>query len=226
MNSTGLYDTFRSDVVDTARPYLWTDDDVWRYAADAHRMFIRLTGGISDFMSEACEVPVVAGEAVVELHPSLLRIMSATLRGTKREVEVINPTDVVKMRTTDYGQIKQLIMDDKQGPVRYFVLGLQKGYARLVQVPVENDFIDLQIYRLPLKAIDGPDQEISDIEEDHHMHLIDWMKHLAYKKQDADTFNPQASLQGKQDFEAYCSFVKAELERYNHKTRTVSYGGL
>ena len=41
MNSTGLYDTFRSDVVDTARPYLWTDDDVWRYAADAHRMFIR-----------------------------------------------------------------------------------------------------------------------------------------------------------------------------------------
>ena len=226
MNSTGLYDTFRSDVVDTARPYLWTDDDVWRYAADAHRMFIRLTGGISDFMSEACEVPVVAGEAVVELHPSLLRIMSATLRGTKREVEVINPTDVVKMRTTDYGQIKQLIMDDKQGPVRYFVLGLQKGYARLVQVPVENDFIDLQIYRLPLKAIDGPDQEISDIEEDHHIHLLDWMKHLAYKKQDADTFNPKASELGAQDFEKYCAMVKAERARYMYKPGVVGYGGL
>ena len=226
MNSTELYDTFRSDVVDTARPYLWTDDDVWRYAADAHRMFIRLTGGISDFMSEACEVPVVAGEAVVELHPSLLRIMSATLRGTKREVEVINPTDVVKMRTTDYGQIKQLLLDDKAGRIRYLVHGMQRDKARLVQVPEVDDFIDLHIYRTPLDMITGDGQELTDVVEDHHLHLLDWMKHLAYKKQDADTFNPQASLQGKQDFEAYCAFVKAEWERYKHKTRVVSYGGL
>lgn len=226
MNSTGLYDTFRSDVVDTARPYLWTDDDVWRYAADAHRMFIRLTGGVSDFMSEACEVPVVAGQAIVELHPSLLRIMSATLRSATREVEVINPTDVVKMRTTDYGQIKQLVLDNKTGPIRYFVLGLQKGYARLVQVPLENDFIDLQIYRLPLKVIDGPDQEISDIEDDHHIHLIDWMKHLAYKKQDADTFNPKASDKGADDFEKYCAAIKAERARYMYKPGAVAYGGL
>lgn len=226
MNSTELYDTFRSDVVDTARPYFWTDDDVWRYAADAHRMFLRLTGGVSDFLSEACEIPVVAGEPIVELHPSLLRIMNASLRSTKRDIDVINPTDVAKMRTTDYGQIKQLIMDEKTGPVRYFVLGLQKGYARLVQVPLEDDFIDLQIYRLPLKAIDGPDQEITDIEEDHHMHLIDWMKHLAYKKQDADTYNPQASALGAQDFEKYCAMVKAERARYMYKPGTVAYGGL
>ena len=158
MNSTGLYDAFRSDVVDTARPYFWTDDDVWRYAADAHRMFLRLTGGVSDFISEACEVPVVAGEAVVEL--------------------------------------------------------------------LEDDFIDLQIYRLPLNVIDGPNQEIEDIEEDHHIHLIDWMKHLAYKKQDADTYNPQASALGAQDFEKYCAMVKAERARYMYKVGTVGYGGL
>lgn len=226
MNSTGLYEAFRSDVVDTARPFLWSDDEVWRYANDAYRMFVRLTGGVADFLSDACAIEVVSGEAIVDQHPSILRIMEAQLRSNKNAVEIINSSDVGKMRSTDYGQVKQLILDDKSGPVRYMVHGMQRGKARLVQVPEVNDFIDMHIYRLPLEMITGDDQELTDVDEDHHSHLLDWMKHLAYKKQDAETFNPQASAQGKADFEAYCSFVKAEMQRYNHKTRVVSYGGL
>lgn len=226
MDSTGLYEAFRTDVVDTARPYLWSDDEVWRYANDAYRMFVRLTGGVADFLSDACVIDVVAGEPLVDQHPSILRIMEAQLRSTKAAVEIISSSDIGKMRTTDYGQIKQLILDDKSGPVRYMVHGMQRGKARLVQVPEVDDFIDMHIYRLPLDTIEGDGQELADVDEDHHIHLLDWMKHLAYKKQDADTFNPQASAQGKQDFEAYTAFVKAEFERYNHKTRVVSYGGI
>lgn len=226
MDSTGLLKAFRSDVVDTARPYLWSDEGCWRYANDAYRMFVRLTGGVADFLSEACEIAVTAGEPLVDLHPSILRIMGATLRSTNQPVEVINSTDVGKMRSTDYGQIKQLLLDDKTGHIRYLVHGMQRDKARLVQVPEVDDFIDLHIYRTPLDMITGDGQELTDVAEDHHLHLLDWMKHLAYKKQDADTFNPQASLQGKQDFEAYCSFVKAEWERYKTKVRIVSYGGL
>lgn len=226
MDSTGLYETFRSDVVDTARPYFWSDDEVWRYANDAYRMFVRLTGGVADFTSDACTVEVTAGEPLVDLHPSILRIMEAQLRSTSAPIEIINSTDVGKMRTTDYGQVKQLLLDDKVGVVRYLVHGMQRGKARLVQIPEADDTIDLHIYRAPLDKITGDDQELTDVEEDHHIHLLDWMKHLAYKKQDADTFNPQASEKGKQDFEAYCKFVKAEFERYKHKTRIVSYGGL
>ena len=226
MDSTGLLKAFRSDVVDTARPYLWSDEECWRYANDAYRMFVRLTGGVADFLSEACEIAVITGEPLVDLHPSILRIMDATLRSTNQPVEVINSTDVGKMRSTDYGQIKQLLLDDKTGRIRYLVHGMQRDKARLVQVPEVDDFIDLHIYRTPLDMITDHDQELTDVAEDHHLHLLDWMKHLAYKKQDADTFNPQASLQGKQDFEAYCSFVKAEWERYKTKVRIVSYGGL
>ena len=226
MDSTGLLKAFRSDVVDTARPYLWSDEECWRYANDAYRMFVRLTGGVADFLSEACEIAVITGEPLVDLHPSILRIMDATLRSTNQPVEVINSTDVGKMRSTDYGQIKQLLLDDKAGRIRYLVHGMQRDKARLVQVPEVDDFIDLHIYRTPLDMITDHDQELTDVAEDHHLHLLDWMKHLAYKKQDADTFNPQASLQGKQDFEAYCSFVKAEWERYKTKVRIVSYGGL
>lgn len=226
MDSTGLYDAFRSDVVDTARPYLWSDDEVWRYANDAYRMFVRLIGGVPDFDSDICAVSVIPGEAVADIDSNILRIMSATRRSDSNVVEIINSTDLGKMRSKDYGQTKQLVMDSRTGPVRYAVLGLRKNALRWIQVPEEADTIDLVIYRLPLDTISGHAQELTDVEPDHHIHLVDWMKHLAYKKHDADTFNPTASKQGKDAFEEYCAFVKAEMARYQHKTRTVTYGGL
>ena len=226
MDSTGLYDAFRSDVVDTARPYLWSDEEVWRYANDAYRMFVRLIGGVPDFDSDICAVSVVPGEAVADIDPNIVRIMSATRRSDSNVIEIINSTDLGKMRSKDYGQTKQLVMDSREGPVRYAVLGLRKNTLRWIQVPIEADTIDLVIYRLPLNTITGEGEELTDVEEDHHIHLLDWMKHLAYKKQDADTFNPQASAKGEADFREYCAFVKAEMQRYQHKTRTVTYGGL
>lgn len=226
MDSTGLYDAFRSDVVDTARPYFWSDDEVWRYTNDAYRMFVRLIGGVPDFDSDICAVSVVPGEAVADIDPNILRIMSATRRSDSNVIEIINSTDLGKMRSKDYGQTKQLVMDARTGPVRYAVLGLRKNALRWIQVPVEADTIDLVIYRLPLVTITGPDQELADVEEDHHIHLLSWMKHLAYKKHDADTFDPNASAKGEADFRAYCAFAKAEMQRYQHKTRTVTYGGL
>ena len=226
MDSTGLYDAFRKDVVDTARPYLWSEEEVWRYMSDAHLQFVRKTGGIPDFLSEATEVAVVAGEATAELHPSILRILSATRRSDNQPVEIININDIGKMRSSDYGQVKSIIMDTLTGKVRYMVTGMQHGVVRWVQVPEFDDTVDLVINRLPLNRITGDKQEIFEVAEEHHIRLLDWMKHLAYKKQDADTFNQKASDLGEIGFEKYCSQVKAEIERYKHKTRVVSYGGL
>lgn len=226
MNSTGLVESFRRAVSDTKKPYFWTDDDVLEYAADAQRMFVRLTGGVSDFLSDACVVNIVTDDPLGVLHPSILRIMSATRRSDSRPIEIINQTDLGKLRSSDYGRIKPLLLDNKQGEVRYGVIGMQKGYVRWVQVPAFDDMADLHIYRLPLNIISGFDQEIEDVEEEHHLHLIDWMKHLGYKKPDSDAFNPQASDKAEVAFRNYCTQVKSEWERYKHKNREVQYGGL
>lgn len=226
MDSTELVAAWRDDVQDTAQPYLWSDEEALRYAADAYRMFVRLTGGVADFTSDACAVDIVAGEATAEIHPAILRIMSATRRSDTQPIEVINSTDLNKMRSSDYGQMKRIIMDNRSGPVRYMVQGLQRNIVRWVQVPEVDDVCDLHIYRAPLTDITGFGQELSDVDEEHHIHLLDWMKHLAYKKQDVDTLDPQASATGKALFETYCSFVRAEWERYKHKTRVTSYGGI
>jgi hypothetical protein len=52
------------------------------------------------------------------------------------------------------------------------------------------------------------------------------MQHLAYRKADADTFDRGRSDEYKALFESYCAMVRAEWERYKHKTRVVTYGGL
>ncbi len=226
MNSTELVEAWRANVVDTAKPYLWSDEEVLRFAADAYRMFVRLTGGIPDFLSDATVVDIVAGEPVADLHPSVLRVMSATRRSDKQPIEILNATDLNKMRSSDYGQIKQLVMDTLEGPVRYMIHGMQKGKVRWVQVPLAGDTADLHIYRLPLADITEFEQELSEVEDQHHIHLLDWMDHLAYKKKDADAFDAKASESGRALFEAYCKGVRAEWERYKHKTRVVSYGGL
>ena len=226
MNTSELYDAFRSEVADTARPYLWSDADVFRYMADAHRMYVRLIGGIADFDSVATSLDVVAGESLFTIHPSVLRVMRATRRSDGGQIEVINSTDLGKIRSIDYSQVKQLQLDSKAGTVRYMMIGANKKSGKWVQIPETNDTVDLMVYRLPLQIVSDADQEIYEVDEEHHIHLLDWMKHLAYKKQDADTFDKGRSDQFKADFETYCHQAKAEVERFKHKTRVVSYGGL
>ena len=69
MTSDELYEAFREDIVDVAKPYFWSDAEVWRYMNDAYSMLVRLTQGIPDADSEATEVQIVANDAHGELTP-------------------------------------------------------------------------------------------------------------------------------------------------------------
>jgi len=226
MDSSDLYGLFRSQMVDTARPYLWSDDELWAYMNDAYRMFVRLMGGIADYDSIATSVDIVAGEQAAELHPSLLRVRQAFLASTGRELTVINPEDVPNMRQSDYGQMRPLYLDLRAGPVQYMLIGAKRNVCKWVQIPVENDEARLVIHRLPLTDITGDNQEFEDIGDEHVIHLLKWMRHLAYQKQDADTFDRDGSERYRDEFTAYCLQAKAEWERYKHKTRVVAFGGL
>ena len=211
---------------DEVRPYFWTDDDILRYMNAAYREFVRLIGGISDFTSDACEVNIAAGEAVSDLHQAILRVMSASRRSDNHDITIINSTDLGKLKVRDYGTVSTLRLDNTTGPVRYGVIGMQKGKIRWINVPLEDDVAELIIYRLPLRTIDDFDQELDEIDEDHHIHLLDGMRQYAYLKTDADVYDPKAADKAKIDFEAYALRVKGELERYQHKPRATTYGGL
>lgn len=226
MNSTELFDLFRTDIVDVALPYLWSDDEVWRYMNDAYFMFVRLTGGIPDYTSDATIVPVTAGEKLSPLNSSILRVVAAHLASDGRPLTIINPTDLPTLRDSDYGQVRPMWLDTTPGPVRYMLIGAQQHTCQWLQVPIVNDEVNLLIQRLPLSRISGDSQEFIDVNEEHHFHFLLWMKKLAYMKQDAETFDRTKSGDNDMAFRNYCAEAKAELERKKHKTRVVSYGGL
>lgn len=230
MTAQELYDQFRSDMVDTAVPYLWSDKDVVRYMNDAYRMFVRLTGGIADFTSDISRVAVTADEATSVMDPRILRVMEAYRLSDEAKLEVINQQDMTFSQSTDYGRTRPLFLDSTPGPVRYMIIGAQRNVAKWVQVPIENDTVQLFVYRLPTTALDpeSPDMDFAfdEVGEEHHTHLVLWMQHLAYRKADADAFDKGRSDEYKALFESYCSMAKAEWERYKHKTRVVTYGGI
>lgn len=226
MNSTDLYEAFRSDVVDTAKPYLWSDDEVWRYANTAYLQFVRFTGGIPDFTSDACSVDITAGAKTSELHPSILRVMRAQLHSDNSEIEIINQSDIGRLYTSDYGRSKAISLTDIQGPVRYMLIGAQRGIVRWINVPLADDVADMVIYRLPFGRITGDGQPLDEVDEMHHHALLLCMKTQAYLKQDSETFDKSKATEADAWFKQYCDQVRAENERYMHKNRVVAYGGL
>lgn len=230
MNAQELYDQFRSDMVDTAQPYLWSDKDVARYMNDAYRMFVRLTGGIADFTSDFSRLTITAGEATSPMDSRVLRVMEAYRMSDEAKIEVINQTDMTFSQGTDYGKTRPLFLDSTPGPVRYMIIGAQRKVVKWVQVPEADDVAQLFIYRLPEVSLDpeSPDMDFAfdEVGEEHHTHLCLWMQHLAYRKADAETFDRGRSDEYGKLFESYCKLATAEWERYKHKTRVVTYGGI
>lgn len=230
MKASELLTLFREDLFDTAEPFFWSDAEVYGYMADAYRMFVRLTGGIADFTSDLTRVPIVTGERIGVLDKRIMRIMEAYRASDSSKIEVVNETDLIFKRDNDYGQIRPIYLDTTPGPVRYMVIGSERGKCKWVQVPEVDDVAQLYIYRLPLDtiALDGTsaDFDFQEIGEEHHQHLLLWMRRCALLKADADTFNKGKADDFEKKFIDYCNLAKAEWERSRTKVRRVTYGGL
>lgn len=226
MNSSDLYERFRSDVYDTASPYLWSDVEVFQYMDAAQKMLCRLAGGIADATSTLTQVPVVATEAWVSYDPRILKITRANRLSDYKKLDVLNVEDLDRSGgSDDYGVTRTYKMDMSTGPLEAVVTNLEAKKIRLIKVPEANDTLQLAVYRLPLVTINDTDLEF-EVDEVHHEYLLYWMKKLAFSKQDAETRNDKQAELNELRFRQYCEQVRQERERREHKPRLVSYGGL
>ena len=225
MESHELLNTFRCDVVDDVEPYLWSTSEVYQYINDAYFMFVRLTGGIADGTSSATQLTAADGVATTTLDESVMQIRTARNVTDNKWLKVINVQDTDELATEDYG-ILHRSDPETIGAVRYMIIGEEDGYVRWVNIPDGDITVQLVIERLPLIPITGHKQRFLGIRPEHHYHLLKWVRHLAYRKQDADTFNLVKSDQEEKDFVAYCELAKREKAGRRHKVRTTSYGGI
>jgi hypothetical protein len=227
MTSNELLDLFRKDVVDTAKPYLWSDSEIYAYMNDAYFMYVRLMGGIADSTSVAVtQVIAQAGEPFADLHPSILTIRGAYRTSDNKRVEVINYEDIEKIAVQDFGVSMPVKLDLTQGSIVSMVIGMEDDVVRFFKVPSADDVIQLSVYRLPLEPITGGDQTFEGVKDHHHIHFLKWMKAMAYSKQDTDTFNKVKASEEEMKFRAYCEQARLEWERKRHKPRVVQYGGI
>lgn len=241
MELQDLIEEFRNQVSDTALPCLWSDDEVLRYAIDAQDQLVRMTGGIADVTVALADIgspqtrlqdlDVVVGQPYAALSPYILRHRTARLLTVKQDIRIINHSDLPitqgRASTTDYGLLGQsLQLDDTEtGEVLYGMLGLRDGYVRWLRVPASVDTCRLSVFRLPYPRIAAQEDNL-EVKEQHHLHLIKWMKHLAYSKQDGEVYDKGQAEGARAAFVDYCSTAKAEQERERYKPRQVQYGGL
>lgn len=216
MNSTDLLNQFRLDCYDGEAPYLWSDEEVIGYIDDAQRMFCRLVGGIGDASSPFTRIAYTPASDWVALSPLILKIRDACDLPTGREIDVWNFEDMRR---------RGIRFNNVPGRVRHIITGIEEHRVRLYSFPADAGTIQLMVDRLPLKAITDTDQKL-EIDEQHHRNLLLWVSHLAYSKQDAETFDRTRAAESETAFRQYCFDAKAERERLHGKVRTVAYGGL
>jgi len=227
MESHELLGTFRCDVVDDVKPYLWSDPEVYQYINDAYFMFVRLTGGIADGSSSVTTLTAADGVATTALDESIMRIRTArNVTDNNHPIKILNIQDQEEWAAEDYGVWRSVNNIDTVGRVRYMIIGEEEGYVRWINVPDADYTIQLVVERLPLVPITRNRQRFDGVREEHHYHLLKWVRHLAYRKQDADTFNLVKSDQERNDFFAYCELAKQEKGIRKHKVRTTGYGGI
>jgi hypothetical protein len=218
MTSSDLLTLFRSEMSDTAAPYLWSDEDVFGYMDDAQTMYCRKTDGILDASTDAVtKIAVVPGSDRIALHAKIKRIRALTREDTGRDLDVINRDDMVQRRW---------YFDGTVGEVKALVIGQEAHKARVYPTSNETVNLRLEVLRLPLLAITTDGDQAFEIDAEHHRHLLLWMKHLAYMKQDAETFDRTKAMEFEGKALAYFAQVKEEERRKAFKVRTVAYGGI
>ena len=232
MDITSLFDLFRQEVVDEAVPYLWSDDEVWDYMDDAQKTFCRKAWGISDARSALTTLDIAEGDDWAEISNRILKIRHARRTSDGRDLTVISFEQIQTGAAglDDYGQRHRITVDETTtGPVSHLITGMDQGAVRLYPIASEDDTIRLVIDRLS-STITGDAVDIDgyqlEIPEQHHRALLHWMKHRAYSKQDADTFDKGKAVEFEDRFLRYCAAAKAEKERLEQPTGPIAYGGL
>lgn len=213
MTNTDLLATFRLEVYDTVAPYLWSDSLVYTYIDDAQKEFCRLTYGIEDSRSFKLTVP---GDGTTEwfaIDPAILKLRSAV------DANGVN-VPLVSVEKMDTAGLK---FDGSKGAIRALITGLDKGYVRAVPIPNIAATVYLRTFRLPADMGVGDDFEI---DAQHVLNLLLWVKYRAYSVQDAEARDDKKAATNKALFEQYCEKAKAEQGRLRRPVSVTTYGGI
>lgn len=216
MDTQQLLDQFRLDVRDAVAPYLWSDNEVLLYLNEAQKQFCRLTGGIADATSSVARIRLTAGRRYGALSPLVLKLRAA-FGSDGRALEIVN-FEQLELDGSDGLQL----FTDQPGSVCKLVVGMEPNKVRVVNTPTEDQTLNLIVYRLPLDDLTALGQPL-EIDDQHHLALLKWARHLAHMKPDAETYDRGRAAQYEQEFLQYCALAKEEKGKREHTHRLMQF---
>lgn len=180
MKASKLIEVFRRDVLDTAKPYLVSDDAALFYLNEAQTEAARRARLITDSTSSVSTASVSAGDPVVEIDPRVvsirrIRLTSKTEQLRKmqaREMDAVNPG---------------WDASTSQSIPCFAILDYETNKIRLYPTPSASDDLQMTVVREPLDAMGfGSEPEIAPR---WHLSLIEWMKFRTYIDDDTELYD-------------------------------------
>lgn len=226
--ATEFLSVFR-DEVDDASIYtagnddvcLWKDREIYRYMTAAVDALAKDTDGLFKLV----RLPYTASSSVVLLPKYVLHIRHARDITNERDLTPCNTDGVMSTDTSDYGRFDtQNSMFQGTGHVTHYVRDYEKKHLRLVPIPATAGELELQCtVTLQLPMADGLPMPFEDTQD--QLLLLEYMKYLAYRKQDAETEDLVRSDKAKAAYDAGAKARKAELRNYRRTPGVVRMQG-
>lgn len=196
MTLAELIRLFRREADDLKTPQLWSDEELIEYANDGQEQACRRAKLLLDSETASiCRLGFTAGDSpVLTLSPLIIDVRRAAWVG--RTIPLV-PRLMARMDEEYPG------WESHTAPLEpsIYVTDVQTRAIRLYRTPLVSGVVALQVFRLPLDKMteDGDEPSIPVYAQ---RGLVEWMLYMAYKKQDADTFDARKSN------DAYNLFVR------------------
>lgn len=173
---------FRSEVDDTVKPYLWSDDDGYGYMTEGFDAFLKR----ADSKLAVLSLAFTAGEGRVPLPTKVLHIRHMRIVGGGEVAPA--PMSGLSAPRDDYGLSLSgaSAMFEGSGTPCVYVRDYDAKALRLVPIPAADGVLEVQCTtNIGVPMASGAPLPTTDSEE---LRLVlSYMKSLAYQKHDAET---------------------------------------
>lgn len=185
MNLSDLRKSFRVKTGDLASPYLWKDEEIDGYINEA--LVEAVDRGLTVFDRDSFTVDVEVGVTAYQLDASIIRVKEVWV--TTKDGIVLDAPELMHPSRAYAGYERDVFSELSQDSQGYRVE--EDGLFVLGADPAVSAVLSLVVHRYARTLED--DSDTPEIANMYHNRMLEWALKLAYLKQDADAFDPNAS---------------------------------
>jgi len=213
----------RINLDDQEKPVFWSDNALLTYIDEAQTEFCRPDIGrpiVDSRTPEVCEIPYNANDTELELHESVIRILSAFRddndgSGKLHKLAIGTETSLLAQEPIgdDYGNaVAPGISLTTAGPVYKILVDYDEAYIRLANPADKAGILRLRVHRYPIEPI-LKCEDTFEVKRQYLMAVKAWANYLAYMDQDAEKFDEKAAARWKDRFLELAAMAQTDQVR-------------